>query len=275
MAHSNNTTNYSLPQFDPTDKPAWLTDINGAFSDIDTAIYTAQTKANDAYTDAGLAQGDATTALTNAATADAKGAGALASIEVAFDPTTIYAVGAKVIYNSLLYRCNVAVVTPGPWTGSDNWERVNVDTLISTVDSKIGSLSSLSTTDKTSAVNAINEVNGKITEWTFFNSYAANANADISGIFSTAKEIKVVARSYTTGQLGSSQVYSVTATTQEITDFLAGGFTELHFLEGMNNGQVNVIDFGISASNIRLATFLLNGVDVKSSANSGYRVYYR
>ena len=34
MAHTNSTTNYSLPQFLPTDKPAWLTDVNGAFSDI-------------------------------------------------------------------------------------------------------------------------------------------------------------------------------------------------------------------------------------------------
>lgn len=165
MAHTNSTTNYSLPQFLPTDKPAWLTDVNGAFSDIDTAVHNAQTKANDAYTNAGTAQSDATTAITNAAAADAKGSGALASIEAAFDPTTIYSVGAKVIYNNLLYRCIVAVVTPGPWTGSDNWERINVDTLISTVDSKVGNLTSLSTTDKNNTVSAINEVNGK-TEWT-------------------------------------------------------------------------------------------------------------
>lgn len=161
MAHTNSTPNYSLPQFIPTDKPAWLTDINGAFSNIDTAIGTAQTKADDAYTNAGAAQSDATTALGNAAAADAKGAGALASIESTFDPTTIYSVGAKVIYNNLLYRCIAAVVTPGPWTGSDNWERITVDTLIATADSKIGSLGSLSTTDKTSMVNAVNEVNGK------------------------------------------------------------------------------------------------------------------
>lgn len=162
MAHTNSTTNYSLPQFIPTDKPAWLTDINGAFSDIDTAVHTAQTKADSAYNDAGTAQADATLALTNAATADAKGSGAIASIEAAFDPTTIYSVGAKVMYNSLLYRCIVAVITPGPWTGSDNWERITVDSLISTTDSKIGLLTSLSTSDKTSVVNAVNEVNGEI-----------------------------------------------------------------------------------------------------------------
>lgn len=160
MSHTNSTTNYGLPQFLTGDKPAWLTDVNNAFSDIDTAVYNAQTKADTAYTDAGNAQLDATTAINNAAAADAKGSGALASIEATFDPTTIYAVGAKVIYNSLLYRCNVAVVTPGPWTGSDNWERITVDNIISATDSKIGQLTSLSTTDKSSTVNAINEVNG-------------------------------------------------------------------------------------------------------------------
>ena len=163
MSHTNSTTNYNLPQFLTTDKPAWLTDINNAFADIDTGIHAAQTKADTAFTDAGNAQTDATTAINNAAAADAKASGAIASIETAFDPTTIYPVGAKVMYNSLLYRCIVAVVTPGPWTGSDNWERINVDSLISTVDNKVGSLGSLSTTDKTSTVNAINEVNGKAT----------------------------------------------------------------------------------------------------------------
>lgn len=162
MGHTNTTPNYNLPQFLTSDKPAWLTDINNAFSDIDTAINTAQTKADSAYNNAGTAQADATTAINNAATADAKGAGAIASIEATFDPTTIYSVGAKVIYNNLLYRCIVAVVTPGPWTGSDNWERTTVDTLISTTDSKIGQLTSLSTSDKTSIVNAMNEVNGKV-----------------------------------------------------------------------------------------------------------------
>ena len=160
MSHTNSTTNYGLPQFLTSDKPAWLTDINNAFSDIDTAVYNAQTKADTAYTDAGNAQLDATTAINNAAAADAKGSGAIASIETAFDPTAVYSVGSKVMYNSLLYRCIVAVVTPGAWTGSDNWERINVDSLIAATDSKIGNLTSLSTTDKTSIVNAVNEVNG-------------------------------------------------------------------------------------------------------------------
>lgn len=48
MSHTNSTAHYELPQFLGTDKPAWLTDVNGAMSAIDTAIYSAQTKANEA-----------------------------------------------------------------------------------------------------------------------------------------------------------------------------------------------------------------------------------
>lgn len=61
MSHTNSTTNYSLPQFVGTDKPAWLTDINGAFSAIDTAVKNA----SDAATTAGT---DATTAKTSIGT---------------------------------------------------------------------------------------------------------------------------------------------------------------------------------------------------------------
>ena len=52
MAHTNSTPNYNLPQFLGTDKPAWLTDINNAMSDIDAAIAAAKTTADTA--DAGV-----------------------------------------------------------------------------------------------------------------------------------------------------------------------------------------------------------------------------
>ncbi len=38
MGATNHTTNYSLPQFVGSDKPSWLTDINGAFEDIDDGM---------------------------------------------------------------------------------------------------------------------------------------------------------------------------------------------------------------------------------------------
>ena len=132
MSHTNSTTNYSLPQFITTDKPAWLTDINNAFLAIDNGMDAAKDAADNAQGDATQALSDAGDALTAAGVADAKGAGAVASIEATFDPTTVYAVGTKVMYNNLLYRCTVAVTTPGPWTGIANWERVTAVGLIPT-----------------------------------------------------------------------------------------------------------------------------------------------
>lgn len=123
MAHTNSTTHYSLPQFESSDKPAWLTDINGAFSDIDAGIYNAQDTANDAASDASQALLDAAAADSKATAADSKGAGAVASIAPAFDATATYNVGDLVMYNSLLYRCKEAISVPGAWTGSTNWAR--------------------------------------------------------------------------------------------------------------------------------------------------------
>lgn len=61
MSHTNSTANYNLPQFIGTDQPAWLTDINGAFSGIDTAIKNASDAAS-------TAAGSATTANTSIGT---------------------------------------------------------------------------------------------------------------------------------------------------------------------------------------------------------------
>lgn len=130
MGHTNSTTNYHLPQFVTTDKPAWLTDINGAFGDIDTGLNTAQSDATTAKTNAAQAILDASAASTAASTADAKGAGAVASIADTFDSTATYAVDDLVMYNSLLYKCTTAVTTPGPWTGTTNWTRATIEGLV-------------------------------------------------------------------------------------------------------------------------------------------------
>lgn len=149
MSHTNSTTYYNLPQFLTGDKPAWLTDINNGFADIDAGIHAAKSAADSAQGDATQALTDAAGASTAASAADAKGAGALASIENNFDPTSVYSVGAKVMYNSLLYRCTVAITTPGPWSGSANWERITVDGLIdantANITSQAGAITTLQT----------------------------------------------------------------------------------------------------------------------------------
>ena len=42
MAHTNSTTHYNLPQFITTDKPAWLTDVNNAYTAIAAGMHTAK-----------------------------------------------------------------------------------------------------------------------------------------------------------------------------------------------------------------------------------------
>lgn len=58
MSHTNSTSNYNLPQFVGTDKPAWLGDINPAMSAIDTAIKSASDAATTADGKAETAQTD-------------------------------------------------------------------------------------------------------------------------------------------------------------------------------------------------------------------------
>lgn len=146
MAHSNSTTNYALPQFVSTDKPAWLTDVNTAYSDIDTGMHNAQVAADNAQADATQALTDSGAAMTTASTADAKASGAVASIASTFDATSTYNVGDVVIYNNLLYICSVDIVNPGPWSGSANWDRTTIEDLLGSIDDEITTINGNITT---------------------------------------------------------------------------------------------------------------------------------
>ena len=137
MGHTNSTPNYSLPQFITTDKPAWLTDINGAFAAVDTGMKKAQDAADAAQEDATQALTDAGNAGTAAAKADTKAQGALASFADEFLTTNIYSLGDMVMYNSLLYICTSPVTTPGPWTGATNWTRITVEDNLNSINSKL------------------------------------------------------------------------------------------------------------------------------------------
>lgn len=68
MSHTNSTTNYNLPQFVGTDKPAWLGDINPAMSAIDTAIKSAKDAGDTADGKATQAQATADGIATNVGT---------------------------------------------------------------------------------------------------------------------------------------------------------------------------------------------------------------
>ena len=101
MSATNATTNYSLPLFIGTDKPAWLTDWNGAMNTIDTAIANVQTaEAGTATSLASLAQSvealsgtvsQHTTAIQTVTTATAGNTGSINTINSLIgngEPTT-------------------------------------------------------------------------------------------------------------------------------------------------------------------------------------------
>ena len=59
MSATNSTTNYNLPQFISTDKPTWLSDVNGALSTIDGQMKNNADAASNAGTVAASADGKA------------------------------------------------------------------------------------------------------------------------------------------------------------------------------------------------------------------------
>ena len=53
MSATNSTTNFNLPLFIGSDKPAWLTDWNGAMTTIDTKLQEVKAEAASASTESG------------------------------------------------------------------------------------------------------------------------------------------------------------------------------------------------------------------------------
>lgn len=151
MSHSNSTPNYGLPQFVTTDKPFWLTDVNTAYSDIDTAIKAAKDTADTASLNASQAIADAAAASGTANTAKAEADGLIASTSDAFSAASTYTIGELVIYNNLLYECTTAVTTPGAWTGSSNWTRITIEDAL---NRKVNS-SDLATVARTGSYNSL------------------------------------------------------------------------------------------------------------------------
>lgn len=190
MGHTNSTANYNLPQFITTDKPAWLTDINGAFSAIDAGIDAAKDAADNAQSDATQALTDAGTAGTTATNADTKAGGAVASIADTFSSTDTYLVGDYVMYNSLLYKCITAVTTPGPWTGSANWDR---DTVENAIQASANSLTSvINTKANANQVYTIAQTDGLLANKLDKAYHVSSGSGILAGLLNTADRVWLI-----------------------------------------------------------------------------------
>lgn len=188
MSHTNSTANYQLPQFLPTDKPAWLVDVNGAFTAIDAQMKSNQTTAETASANASQALSEATTASAAATAATNTANGAIASLANAFETTSTYTKGDIVIYNSLLYICTVNVTVPGSWTGSANWSRITVENSIVKIPQIEDDIAALKNpTVDSFVINTESVVTaGYITGYKSGRLVVISANATLSGLSSGA-----------------------------------------------------------------------------------------
>lgn len=167
MSHTNTTTNYGLPQFLSSDKPAWMADINVAFADIDSQMKTNADAASAAQTTADDAVLNGAPGYSNLST---------------------YAVGDVVNYLGRVYKCDIAVTTPEAFDGakwsyyrlSDASEQLDV------IDDEIGS-TDISSIGDGSITGAISTINSNLTVNTDTQQFTSS-NHTIT-LFSSPKEV--------------------------------------------------------------------------------------
>lgn len=139
MSHTNTTTNYGLPQFLSSDKPAWMADINVAFADIDSQMKTNADAASAAQTTANDAVLNGAPGYSNLST---------------------YAVGDVVNYLGRVYKCDIAVTTPEAFD-SAKWSYYRLSDAsaqLDVIDGEIGStdISGIGDGTLSGAVSALN-----------------------------------------------------------------------------------------------------------------------
>lgn len=140
MSATNATTNYALPIFIGTDKPAWLVDWNSAMTDIDAAIKGVDTDVQGAIVDI--------SGLTSTVASHTSSISTISGQITVITTNLNNATGNINTINSLIGN-GTPTTTDQTLIGAINELHANQ-----------GDLSQLQTTDKTSLVAAINEILG-------------------------------------------------------------------------------------------------------------------
>lgn len=254
MAHTNSTTNYHLPQFISSDKPAWLTDVNTAYSDIDIGMKNAQSAADSAQNDATQALTDSATAISTATQADAKASGAIASMAAMFSTTNTYSEGDYVIYNNILYKCIVAVTVPGPWSGTLNWERATIDTVVNDLKDDMNNLTAadIDYNANTTVADKINEISDAISATTTGTLTAS------SGVTLTQGSIKRYGNIVTLGFRARISSPSRWATILSFDDSFSvtGDYTAFSILNTTSTSGVQTAHANVYGNRVRLGNLL-------------------
>ena len=157
FSHTNETTNYDLPQFIGTDKPTWLGDFNSAMSAIDTAIGTNASDITSLGTRVTSAEGVASQASSDVSTLTST----VNTLSSDVTTVTTTANNAQSTATSALNTANTA----------DGKADANAG--------KIGTLASLTTTAKTDLVSAINEVDANTDKHLICADLSANQSVSV------------------------------------------------------------------------------------------------
>ena len=234
MSHTNSTANLSLPQFIGTDKPTWLSDVNGAFAAIDS--YAGSNDAALAITDgkADTAIADASNAVTTAGNAATTAGNAAATATAA------------------------------------NTVAGNALTVANGINSKVGVLTDLTTTDKSSVVNAINEVNAAVGTVPT----AAQVTYDNTGSGLTASNVQDAIDEVAQGGagIGAWQLAGQETGSTPISE--PATYDEVLFIIDINNNHRIIETISVPKLNLTAGNIYRTGSYEGGSANSAAYVKY-
>ncbi len=125
MGHTNSTPNLHLPQFIGSDKPTWLSDVNGAMMAIDTAYGQIEADASAAATAASGAVTTATSAASTASSAASTATTAASNASTALTTANNAATTANNAYTkaeTALEKANTAITSEPRGSVSVNYD---------------------------------------------------------------------------------------------------------------------------------------------------------
>lgn len=246
MSATNTTPNIGLPSFIGTDKPAWLTDWNGAMSTIDTEIGTIKTGISGDETRIGNLENSVSSLNTT----------------VSNHTTSITALNTQVATQGGTINTITSLIGNGTPTTTDQ----TIIGAINELHANQGDLSNLVTTDKSSFVAAINEVAGG-----GGGSIAASAvSYDNTSSGLTANNVQAAIDEIAQGGGSGQYDFNLTAHTGSVTVTQLGSFIvntisvryamNADYSIGKIYGVMNVVNSnGLAAGWNDVATFTISG----------------
>ena len=169
MSATNSTANYNLPLFIGSDKPAWLTDWNGAMNSIDSAIASVSTAQSGTATDlsaltvtvSGLSStvSDHTTSINTLSTAVSGNTGAINTINSLIgngEPTTTdkTLIGAiNELYNDI-HGSGPSVITAGNVSYDNTTSGLTADDVQEAIDELASAIPTASSEVQTGTLTA-------------------------------------------------------------------------------------------------------------------------